>query len=92
MEQLLKEFFFSDACEVTYRRPPSKEKEDAQKKQNALLKKLKEHFSEEDQDLFEEYVNASQIVDGEDQYIAFICGIKITLQALTELICETHIR
>ena len=92
MEQLLKEFFFSDACEVTYRRPPSKEKEDAQKKQGVLLKTFKEHFSEEDYSLFEEYVNLSQIVDGEDQYIAFICGIKITLQALTEPICETHIR
>lgn len=92
MEQLLKEFFFSDACEVNYRRIPSKEKADALKKQDMLLKKLKEHFSEEDHGLFEEYVDAIRIVDGEDQYIAFICGIKITLQALTELICETHIR
>lgn len=46
MEQLLKEFFFSDACETNHRRSPSKEKEDAQKKQDMLLKKLKEHFSE----------------------------------------------
>ena len=92
MEQLLKEFFFSDACEVNYRRTPSKEKSDALKKQDTLLKKLKEHFSEEDHSLFEEYADADLIVDGEDQYIAFICGIKITLQALTELICETHIR
>ena len=91
MEQLLKEFFFSDACEVNYRRNPSKEKADALKKQDMLLKKLKEHFSEEDLGLFEEYANADLIVDGEDQYIAFLCGIKITLQALTELICETHI-
>ncbi|MBD5140689.1 MAG: hypothetical protein HDT25_04655 [Ruminococcus sp.] len=91
MEQLLKEFFFSDACEVNYRRPPSKEKADAKKKQDMLLKKLKEHFSEEDQDLFEEYTSASLIIDGENQYIAFLCGIKITLQALTELLCETHI-
>ena len=92
MEQLLKEFFFSDACEVNCRRSPSKEKADAKKKQDVLLKKLKEHFSEEDLGLFEEYANASQIVNEEDQYIAFICGIKITLQALTELICETYIR
>lgn len=92
MEQLLKEFFFSDACEVNYRRPPSKEKEDAQKKRDAVLKKLKEHFSKEDHDLFEEYANVSLIIEGEDQYIAFLCGIKITLQAMTELLCETHIR
>ncbi|MDE7288613.1 MAG: hypothetical protein K2N71_03790 [Oscillospiraceae bacterium] len=92
MEQLLKEFFFSDACEVNNRRTPSKEKADALKKQDMLLKKLKEHFSEEDHSLFEEYANTRLIVDGEDQYIAFICGIKITLQALTELICETYIR
>ena len=92
MEQLLKEFFFSDACEVNYRRVPSQEKADALKKQDMLLKKLKEHFSEEDHSLFEEYVNARLIVDGEDQYIAFICGIKITLQVLTELLCETQVK
>ena len=92
MEQLLKEFFFSDACEANHRRSPSKEKEDAQKKQDMLLKKLKEHFSEEDYRLFDEYVDEGLIVDGENQYMAFVCGIKITLQVLTEIICETQVR
>lgn len=92
MEQLLKEFFFSDACEVNYKRIPSKEKADAMKKQELFEKALKEHLSKEDIELFEKYDDASSIVYEEDQYIAFICGIKITLQALTELICETHIR
>lgn len=92
MEQLLKEFFFSDACEANRWRIPSKEKASAQKKQDMLLKKLKERFGEEDFGLFEEYADASQIIEEEDRYTAFICGIKITLQVLTEIICETRIR
>lgn len=91
MEQLLKEFFYSDVCEVNHWRIPSKEKADALKKQDMLLKTLEEHLSGDDYRLFEEYVDASQIVDGEDRYIAFICGIKITLQVLTEMICETQV-
>ena len=87
MEQLLKEFFYSDVCEVNHLRIPSKDKAAAEKRQDTVLRKLKQHISDEDYKLFEDYIEATSDVIGEEQYLAFICGIKLTLQIFAEIFC-----
>lgn len=85
MEQLLKEFFLSDMCEYNNFREPSKEKAEALKKRNEVLKLLKEHLNSEDFSLLDEYTKVRVIINEEDSYYAFICGIRAALKVLTEI-------
>lgn len=87
MKKYIKEFFYSDECEYNQANTPSKEKNRAVRDRNALLQKLKSHLSPEDMKLFEEYDNYCSTVRDEDEYYAFICGARMTLDVLAEIFC-----
>lgn len=88
MEKLIKEFFNSDVCEFNHFKKPSGEKADAEKESEALRKEIEKRLSPENAELLENYDEYCSIVQNEDAYRAFVCGIKVTLQALAEIICE----
>ena len=85
MESIIKEFFLSDMCEYSNFREPSKEKAEALKKRDEILKKLKERLSSEDFSLIDEYTEIRVIINEEDSYYAFMCGIRTALKILTEI-------
>ncbi len=89
MENLIKEFFNSDVCEYNHFKMPSREKANAEKESEALIEKIKEHMTPKDLELLENYDEHCSIVNNEDAYHAFVCGIKITLQVLTEMIRDS---
>lgn len=80
-----KRFFLSDMCEYNDFREPSKEKAEALKKRSEILKLLKEHLSSDDLSLLDKYTEVRAIINEEDSYYAFMCGIRATLKILTEI-------
>ena len=85
MESIIKDFFLSDMCEYNNLRKPSKEKTEAMKKRDEILNLLKEHLSSEDFSLLDEYTEARAIINDENSYYAFVCGIRTALKILTEI-------
>ena len=87
MKTLLKEFFYSDECEYNHFKMPSKEKAAAERESEALWEEIKKRLKNEDLELLEKYDNYCCTVNGEDEYCAFICGVRMTLKVLTEIFC-----
>lgn len=87
MEKYIKELFYSDVCENSRFKMPSREKANAEEEGNALIEKIKEHLTSEDLALLEKYKDCRGTVNSEDEYYAFLCGIRMTLKALAEIFC-----
>ncbi len=87
MEKYVKELFYSDVCENSHFKMPSREKAKAEKEGNVLIEKIKEHLTSEDLELLEKYRDCCGTVNSEDEYYAFLCGIRMTLKVLAEIFC-----
>lgn len=87
MEKYIRELFYSDACENSRFKMPSREKAKAEEEGNAVIEKIKEHLTSEDLELLEKYKDCRGTVNSEDEYYAFLCGVRMTLKALAEIFC-----
>lgn len=87
MKTFLKDFFNSDKCEYNHFKMPSKEKAIAEQDRKAVLEEIKKRLKNEDLNLLDKYNEYCLIVNSEDEYYAFICGVRMTLKVLAEIFC-----
>ncbi len=84
MKNIIREYFFSDICEYCDAHEIPKRKTEAFETRDEALEMLKKRLSTNDFELFEEYIEACDVINSEDAYYAFICGIRAAIQVLAE--------
>lgn len=86
MKTCLRELFFSDACEYSHlRKTLTREKVRGEEECEAVLEEMEKSFTPENLALLERYKECCDTVKREDEFYAFICGVRMTLKALIEI-------
>lgn len=92
MKNIIRDYFFSDMCEYCDEHKIPERKVIAVETRDEALEMLKKRLSTNDFELFEEYVDACAVINNEDEYYAFICGIRAAIQVLAEAFAAGSIR
>lgn len=89
MKTLLKKFFDSDECEYNHFRIPSREKDRAEKQSEAFREEIKKLLDPKDEELLDKYDDYCCAAYHENAYFAFVCGVRITLKVIAEILAES---
>lgn len=84
MDSMLKKYYYSELCEMNTPAVYSDEANKASYKKEKLYKELRKNLSEEDLVLLEEYIEKDGIIDSEDEYHAFCCGIRTAIRFVAD--------
>lgn len=76
MTDFIREFFDSDMSEINKRHVPTPAVADALKKQEELSRKLRLYLGNENYAIFEKYRENVLIINNDEQFYAFYCGMK----------------
>lgn len=76
MTDFIREFFDSDMSEVSLSHTPPPNVSDARRTQEELSQKLRLYLGNENYSLFEKYLETVLIIDSEEMFYAFYCGMK----------------
>lgn len=76
MTDFIREFFDSDMSEVNQYHARSSVVSSALQKQEELSQKLRICLGNENYPLFEKYLETVLVIDREEQFCAFYCGMK----------------
>lgn len=89
MKTFLKEFFNSDECEYNHFKMPSREEDRAEKKSEAFREEIKKRLDPKDEELLDKYDDYCSTAHHENAYFAFVCGVRITLKVISEILAES---
>ncbi|MCM1024143.1 MAG: hypothetical protein NC395_08815 [Prevotella sp.] len=76
MTEFIREFFDSDMSEISQRHVPSPAVSEALKKQEEISQKLRLYLGNENYAIFEKYRENNIIINSDEQFYAFYCGMK----------------
>ena len=76
MNDLIREYYDSDLCEVNRVHELSESAAEVRENQEVVYTKLKECLSAENFKLFEAYVEDKDIIDNEEMFRAYCCGMR----------------
>ena len=76
MTDFIREFFDSEMSEVHQRHASPSVVSTAREKQEELSQKLRIYLGNENYPLFEKYLETVLIINSEEQFYAFYCGMK----------------
>lgn len=76
MNDFIREFYESDMCEASKYYKLSDEVKEAHKVREKLYENLTKKLDKDELDLFEKYIDESQIVKNEEMFHAYVSGMR----------------
>lgn len=88
MSSFIREIYFSDLCGANKHFDLSEEAEEARKASKKLYESIREEFDKKELDLFDKYIEETQIVKDKEIFHAYVSGMKDFIRLIISVFDE----